>query len=119
MQLRGVHHISINVTDLDDTLAFYTNTVGLERLPRPDGIGEGAWLGCPDGREVHLLRRDDVPDNLGQHYAFEVADVEVTKQDLVAGGRKASDINEIDGICRQVFCRDPSGNLVEFNQPLR
>ncbi|MDH3682672.1 MAG: VOC family protein [Acidimicrobiia bacterium] len=119
MELRGVHHVSINVSDLDDTLAFYTDTVGLAVLPRPDGIGPGVWLGCPDGREIHLLLRGDVPDNLGQHYAFEVGSVEETKEALAAGGRKVSKTSEIAGVCRQVFCRDPSGNLLEFNQPLR
>ncbi len=117
MELRGVHHVSINVTDLDETLRFYTETVGLERLWRPSGIGEGAWLGCPDGREIHLICQP-VPENHGQHYAFEVADVDATRATLEAAGRRVRS-TEIDGVCRQVFCRDPSGNLVEFNQPLR
>lgn len=115
MELRGVHHVSINVSDLDDTLAFYADTIGLEVLPRPDEIGPGAWLGCPDGRELHLILRD-VPENLGQHYAFEVDSVEATRDALAAAGRKVSKTSEIAGVCRQVFCRDPSGNLVEFNE---
>ena len=119
MELRGVHHVSINVSDLDDTLAFYSETIGLDVLPRPDTIGPGVWLGCPDGREIHLLMRDEIPDNLGQHYAFEVASVDDTREVLVGAGRKVSEPSEIDGICRQIFCRDPSGNLVEFNQQLR
>lgn len=118
MELRGVHHVSINVSDLDETVAFYSDTIGLDVLPRPDTIGPGVWLGCPDGREVHLILRD-VPDNLGQHWAFEVDDVDEVSSVLSEAGRKVSKASEIEGICRQVFCRDPSGNLVEFNQPLR
>ncbi len=84
-------------------------------LPRPDDIGPGIWLGCPDGREVHLLLQD-VPENLGQHYAFEVASVDDTSATLSGAGRKVSKSGEIAGVCKQVFCRDPSGNLVEFNE---
>ena len=118
MELSGVHHVSINVSDLEDTLSFYTETVGLAVLPRPDTIGPGVWLGCPDGREVHLLMGGEVPGNLGQHFAFQVANADETRETLAASGRKVSDISMIDGVCRQVFCRDPSGNLLEFNEQL-
>lgn len=117
MELRGVHHVSINVTDLAETLTFYTDALGLALLDRPDTIGPGAWLGCADGREVHLLM-NDVPDNNGQHFAFEVADVDSVTERLSSVGRKVSAPNEIDGLCRQVFCKDPSGNLLEFNERL-
>jgi catechol 2,3-dioxygenase-like lactoylglutathione lyase family enzyme len=119
MELRGVHHVSINVSDLDETLAFYAGTLGLAVLPRPDGeiSVPGAWLGCPDGREIHLLV-NDVPDGKGQHFAFEVDDVDEIAAALDQAGHPAGQPAVIQGICRQVFCHDPSGNLVEFNQRL-
>lgn len=120
MELLGVHHVSINVTDLDQTLAFYRDTLGLQVLGnRPDAVisVDGAWLGCPDGRELHLLV-NEMPTAKGQHWAFEVADIEATVATLTEAGHKVSKPATMEGICRQVFCKDPSGNLVEFNQRL-
>ena len=68
MDLRGVHHVSINVTDLDQSLAFYRDTLGLKVLEsRPDDVitVDGAWLSCPDGREIHLLVTDLVMMGMG------------------------------------------------------
>jgi glyoxylase I family protein len=120
MDLLGVHHVSINVTDLDKSLTFYRDTLGLAVLgSRPDDVitVDGAWLQCPDGREIHLLV-SEMPTGKGQHYAFEVGSVESTVETLSAAGHKVSKPAEMVGICRQVFCKDPSGNLVEFNQRL-
>ena len=50
----GVHHVSINVRDAAEGLAFYTDAMGLrERDDRPNFM---AALGGGDGRR----RRDDV-----------------------------------------------------------
>ncbi|MGF1597200.1 MAG: VOC family protein [Acidimicrobiales bacterium] len=117
MELRGVHHVSINVSDLPATQSFYTDVLGLDVLPRPELGVDGVWLGCPDGREIHLIVQD-VPDNAGQHYAFEVDNVDGVTERLAGVGHKVSKASEIAGVCRQVFCKDPSGNLVEFNERL-
>ena len=61
---------------------------------------------------------NDVPERKGQHFAFEVGDVPGVVADLEAAGVRVSTPATIDGICTQVFCSDPSGNLVEFNQRL-
>ncbi len=115
MELLGVHHVSLNVTDLDSTVLFYTDVLGLPLLERPELRVDGKWLGLPDGREVHLLV-SDVPESKGQHFAFEVASVADTIEHLTAAGHSPSKEGGIDGVCRQTFCSDPSGNLVEFNE---
>lgn len=119
MDLLGVHHVSLNVSDLDQTVDFYTESLGLTLLDRPDDSISvpGAWLGCADGRQIHLLL-NDVPDSKGQHFAFEVSDVPAVVLELAAKGVKMSTPSTMAGICVQAFCTDPSGNLVEFNQRL-
>ena len=114
-----MHHVSINVSDLDSTVAFYTDVLDLRILDRPDDdiSVAGVWLGCPDGREVHLIV-NDVPDAKGQHWAFEVASVAGVVDRMDQVGHKISRQTEIAGLCKQVFCKDPSGNLVEFNERL-
>ncbi len=118
MQLDGIHHVSINVSDLDAALAFYVGVLGMTQLQRPDLNVPGAWLASGD-QELHLLQTDSGPPLKQQHFAFRVADVDAARHALTEAGCRASEPVEIVGVCRQTFTRDPSGNLVEFNQSLR
>src|SRR5262249_10895811 len=55
MEPLGVHHVSVNVTDVEAALRFYVDELGFEpRTDRPDfGFG-GAWLDV-GGQQVHLI----------------------------------------------------------------
>lgn len=119
MELRGVHHVSLNIDDLEASKAFYTDVLGLNLLARPDAeiSVPGAWLGLPDGRELHLLV-NDLPEAKGQHFAFEVESVDSAVSHLSSKGIKTSEPRVMKGVCRQTFCSDPSGNLIEFNERL-
>ena len=115
--LEGIHHVSINVNDVDAAEAFYVGALGMESLDRPDFGFAGAWLRAGE-QEVHLMEMDSGPPLKEQHFAFKVADIDALRQRLEDAGYSCSQPTEIKGICRQAFTRDPSGNLVEFNQRL-
>ena len=117
MHLEGIHHVSINVTDVAAAQQFYVEVLGMELLPRPDVGFPGAWLGAGQ-QEVHLMGIDTGPPLKEQHFAFRVTDVDALVQRLEDAGITCSTPREIPGICRQVFTHDPSGNLIEFNQRL-
>lgn len=114
MQPLGVHHVSINVTDVEAARAFYTGVLGLaERTDRPDFRFPGAWLDVgPGGQQVHLIGAAS-PPNLGQHFALRVADLPATVADLRAQGVEVSDVSPV-GPGHQAFLTDPSGNAVEL-----
>lgn len=44
IETQGIHHVSINVDDVDAALGFYVNTLNLQPLPRPDLCFPGAFL---------------------------------------------------------------------------
>jgi glyoxylase I family protein len=111
-----VHHVSINVTDLPAAEAFYVGILGLPRLPRPDLGVPGAWLAA-GGRQIHLIQSERMPSDCGQHFAFQVDDLEAAAAALRAAGVPVSKPFRVPGAGCQCFCRDPSGNLVELNQP--
>src|SRR5690606_36332842 len=58
-EIQGVHHWSVNVTDLGRADAFYTEVLGLKKIPRPDLLVDGVWYELPDGRQVHLIVRPE------------------------------------------------------------
>ena len=109
-----MHHVSINVDDVDAALAFYLDVLGLRRrADRPDfGFG-GAWLDA-GGQQVHLIE-GTVPEGHGAHFALQVADLDATIGELRARGVQISDASPV-GTGRQAFLTDPSGNLIELHQ---
>ena len=114
MQVLGVHHVSINVVDVPEAMAFYTGLLGLTvRDDRPDFGFDGAWLAAGD-QQVHLIAAA-APPNLGQHLALRVADLDATIGELRAEGVEITDASPV-GPGRQAFLLDPSGNAVELYQ---
>jgi catechol 2,3-dioxygenase-like lactoylglutathione lyase family enzyme len=114
VQPLGIHHVSINVSDVDEATRFYTEDLGLTvRDDRPDfGFG-GAWLDAGD-QQIHLIEAT-VPQHLGQHLAVRVADLDATIAELRGKGIQVSDASPV-GTGRQAFLADPSGNQVELHQ---
>jgi glyoxylase I family protein len=116
MQLNGVHHVSINVTDAAESSHFYTEVLGLRvRDDRPDFGFDGAWLQAGD-QQIHLLEVEDFVAPIGQHFALDVVDIDACIEELTAFGVQVSAPSTIDGICRQAFFKDPTGNLIELNE---
>lgn len=110
----AVHHVSVNVDDVDAAIAFYTDVLGLTvRRDRPDfGFG-GAWLDA-GGQQVHLIE-GDVPPRRGQHFAILVDDLGATVDELRGRGLKVSEPSPV-GSSLQSFVHDPAGNMIELHE---
>jgi len=127
-----VHHVSIVVTDLERSIAFYQAVFGLGRVPRPPFAVGGAWLTCGEGRQIHLVdnpggtyrrgRRIDIADT---HFAFNTSDFEGFIGQATAYGFR-EDLPEDDplrmfvirnGVAGfpQVYLLDPDANEIEVN----
>ncbi len=49
MLISGLFHVAIRTADLDKTVSFYTQVLGLKEVPRPENLSfPGAWLAAPD-----------------------------------------------------------------------
>jgi len=114
MRSLGIHHVSVNVSDVAAAERFYVDVLGLTRRhDRPDfGFG-GAWLDA-GGQQLHLIEADP-PDARGQHLAFLVDDLDGVIAELQ--GRQI-DVGEPRpvGPGHQAFLHDPSGNMIELYQ---
>jgi catechol 2,3-dioxygenase-like lactoylglutathione lyase family enzyme len=116
MDLLAVHHVSLNVDDVERAGAFYVDVLGLSPIDRPDLGVPGRWLSC-GSTEVHLVEVGaDHQAPAGQHLAFQVADVDRAREEIQATGAEVTEVMDI-GAGRQAFFTDPAGNLIELNQP--
>ncbi|BBL79631.1 lactoylglutathione lyase [Rubrobacter xylanophilus] len=118
-------HTCYRVLDLDRSIDFYTNKLGLE-LVRKVPIGEeatNAFIGVPGDPEPRLeltLNHDrETPYELGEgysHVAFAVEDLDALAERLErAGGVEfESRPHAISTGTRLFFVRDPDGYRIEF-----
>jgi len=110
----AIHHVAINVRDLDEALSFDVGALGmLRRDDRPDFGFPGAWLDVGE-QQLHLIVAE-APPNVGQHFAVVVADLDAVIADLRARGHRPSDPSPV-ATSRQAFISDPSGNVVELHE---
>jgi lactoylglutathione lyase len=118
-------HTCYRVLDLDRSIDFYTNKLGLE-LARKVPIGDdatNAFLAVPGDSEPRLeltLNHDrEEPYSLGEgysHVAFAIADLDALAQKLEeAGGVDfESKPHAMSSGTRIFFVRDPDGYRIEF-----
>jgi len=117
--LGGVHHVSLDVADVATASRFYEDALGLTPIERPDFGFPGAWFDA-NGTQLHLIEVADHRAPTSQHFAFRVDDVDAVVAALVEKGIEVSPPSAgFPGAGRQAFLKDPSGNLIELNQPDR
>ncbi len=116
MKISGVSHVSIGVRDLDASIKFY-EWLGLVVDPnRPDFGIPGAWLQV-GGQQVHLIGTEITPPGITNHFALIVDDLDAWIEELDRHGVSARRSAHVVGAGHQAFVQDPSGNVVELNQP--
>ena len=108
--------ISVPVTDLEKSAAWYRDTLGLEQ------IGEGGWPEFQLGENVSLYLID--PTNIGQEFtaphtsyiALRVPDVEETRKELQDRGIEFEGEIFDTGVCHMAFFHDPDGNSLMLHR---
>ena len=110
-----IHHIALNVADVNETKDFYSRFFSLTEIQRPSSKpSSGTWLAAKDGRQIHL-REGKVPEDNGQHLALLVEDINETYKSLSDAGIAVTLPKPI-GSALQSFLHDPSGNRIEIHQ---
>jgi catechol 2,3-dioxygenase-like lactoylglutathione lyase family enzyme len=143
----GVNHTSFTVSDVERSVAFYQDLLGMELLSLgerdpafsqkitgiPGAHLKVAYLRAPDGHRLELIqylspagkRLDTVTNNVGSgHLAFDVEDLPRLFQALTAKGVKfkSPPLEVPTGPNRgtlAVYCTDPDGITLEFLQTPR
>ena len=110
---------SMGVTDLDRSIAWYSDILGFKLLYRADDIG---WCelstGVP-GVNVGLSQNENVPQGGGATNVWAVTDIVAAKAALDAAGvRQDGDIQHIPGLVKLITFYDPDGNQMMLSESL-
>ena len=122
IQYDCLHHVSLTVTNLEQSKYFYSNILCLKEIQRPNFDFLGTWYEI-EGQQLHLIvhptsqtiRQDKRLSSREGHFALRVKDYDATLNWL-----KSKDVellekpNGMSGFA-QIFCADPDGNLIELN----
>lgn len=105
---------------MEESLRFYTEIFGMERLPSPDFSGHVEWLRLGD-QQLHLFLADG-PAPERHHLALDVDDFEAAFQKAKELGvleerTFGASVRELNDGAVQMYLRDPAGNLVEVDWP--
>lgn len=118
MPVAGMNHFTILTDDVERTVRFYADLLGLATGPRPNFDFPGAWLYAGSEPILHVIGgrpRSELKAGVIDHMAFSARDLAATLAALKARG--------IEHVCRrlvgagtwQVFLHDPNGAKVELD----
>lgn len=119
-------HTCVRVKDLDKSIAFYTEVLGMKevrRLDYPENKFTLVYLALPgDDYELELTYNYDqeTPYDLGNgygHIAIGVQDLEDTHEEYSQSGYDVTDLKGLsDGAASFFFIKDPDGYKIEIVQ---
>jgi catechol 2,3-dioxygenase-like lactoylglutathione lyase family enzyme len=118
LSIQSLNHVAICVFDLDASIKFYEEIIGLNRLPRPDFGDQGAWFELGSNQELHILVDESGKGLVGRdltHFAVLVDDVRAACAYLASEGVTitVSPQKRPDGFGQAVFV-DPDGYKIEL-----
>jgi catechol 2,3-dioxygenase-like lactoylglutathione lyase family enzyme len=123
---KQIQHVSITVTDVEKARDFYTRTLGFQEGPRPAFDFPGIWYSLGGDLQLHIILNDELVKPAVEretitaryaHFALWTDDCDETAGKIGELGLATRDVISGPTGLRQVFVKDPDGNMVEFIGP--
>ncbi len=122
MAVIGFEHVGVQIADIDRSISFYQDVVGLKLLDQfihTDGKMKLAFLGVNDQIIVELIEgyNPNLPDEGKVHHiAFRVDNIEAEKKRLQDANVKwiFEDITVLPNGAKYIFFRGPDQEWIEF-----
>lgn len=128
MQLTGLHHLTGICSDMERTIGFYRDVLGLAVIR--DGTSDDdpgtrhVWFGAVDGSPGRLLSFMEYPQlpagvvGIGSTHHFALAvdspeEQEAWRDYLRSSGLECTEVFD-RGDFRSIYVRDPDGHIVEI-----
>lgn len=127
--IESLHHVSLAVTNLERSKAFYGGVLGLEEIGRPPFDFAGVWYRVGPA-QLHLIVHDRPTlrtrgiDSHDVHFALRVASYHATLARLRARGYAPEAADELKRVREnpagkagfpQIFLLDPDRHVIELN----
>ena len=127
LPFKSFSHVSVTVSDLEKAKAFYGGLIGFKEISRPPFNFPGAWYTAGDV-QVHIIVDEKLPPRpvererfslMDPHFALWVEDADEIARRLAEAGTAPFEFSDSPTGFRQLFIKDPDGNMVEFLGPTR
>ncbi|MFB2551545.1 VOC family protein [Ensifer soli] len=120
----ALDHMALLVRDVERSVAFYRNVLGLEEVDRKAGSANVRWMALGNGDTIHLIERDFGATHVTKdtHLALSTPDFDALVADLTGKGIAFEDWLGARGQVylhrngfRQIYLQDPDGYWIEVN----
>ncbi|MEX1307925.1 MAG: VOC family protein [Eubacteriales bacterium] len=129
MKINNIHHIAINTIDIDDSIRFYQDMLGLELTQRADmGFCELVYMKICDNEYLELFnlkqncKTEPVDENNNglRHIAFDVENIEQWYESLKSKNAKFIDeLGTIEQIKKKyLLIEDPNKVVIELSEDM-
>lgn len=121
MKATGFNHVSVNAHNLEESVRFYEEVFGMEKIPTYNFGFPVQYLRLGD-LQLHIFEREETQAPTFHHFGIDVDDFEAAYLKAKELGIHDSDaffndVYELPDGSVQMYVRDPGGNLVEVDWP--
>lgn len=126
-----LHHVTLTTRNLERSLAFYRDVMGLEEIERPAFPFPGAWFRIEAAQQLHLVVHDDATyrataeiDTHDVHFAIRVRDYDSAVtflrnqgyRETSEGGERLMKLQPRGKAgFPQIYILDPDRHVIEIN----
>ena len=121
MRVTGLNHVSISSVDVETSVRFYVDVLGLEPIDTYTFAFPTRYLRLGDV-QLHVFQRENTDAPPFHHIGLNIDDFEgaytrAKELDMLDSEAFYSPIWELPDGSVQLYLRDPGGNLVELDWP--
>ncbi len=121
-----LHHVSLPANNLEISIEFYKDMLGLVQIERPDYIEnnislKGVWFQLKSGQQLHLFDNPNGTFRNGSfefrdcHFALRVKDFVTTCERLRKKGANIIDSPFYTSRYSNIYLLDPDNHIIEIN----